>query len=136
MLPAIKSSPAAKWLRARTDFLAKEKKLTHLSDQLARERQELPRTKVEKDYVFTGPQGKLSLAQLFDGRSQLATYHFMFGPNWEEGCPGCSFLMDHTSTQFPARRWPARYQPARVLGCASSDKTPADAPQAQAVAEI
>ena len=85
----------SEWLRAHSEFLAKEKELTHLSDQLARQRRELPWARVEKDYVFTGPQGKLSLADLFDGRSQLATYHFMFGPDWEEGCPGCSYLMDH-----------------------------------------
>ncbi len=85
----------SEWLRARSEFLAKEKELTHLSDRLAQERRELPWTKVEKDYVFAGVQGKLSLAQLFDRRSQLATYHFMFGPDWDEGCPGCSYLMDH-----------------------------------------
>ena len=85
----------SEWLRARSEFLAREKELTHLSDELARQRRELPWTRVEKDYVFTGPQVKLSLADLFLGRSQLATYHFMFGPDWEEGCPGCSYLMDH-----------------------------------------
>jgi hypothetical protein len=78
----------SEWLRARSEFLAKEKELTHLSDQLAQKRQELPWTKVEKDYVFTGLQGKSSLAQLFDGRSQLATYHFMFGPDWGRGVSG------------------------------------------------
>ena len=85
----------SEWLRAQRDFLAKEKELTRLSDELARERRELPWTRVEKEYVFTAPQGKLSLADLFGGRSQLATYHFMFGPDWEEGCPGCSYVMDH-----------------------------------------
>ncbi len=83
------------WLTAHTQFLAKEKELTRLSDELAGLRRELPWTRVEKEYVFTGPQGKLSLADLFNGRSQLATYHFMFGPDWEEGCPGCSYVMDH-----------------------------------------
>ena len=83
------------WLRAHGDFLAKEKELTRLSDELARRRRELPWARVEKDYAFTGPKGKLSLADLFNGRSQLATYHFMFGPDWEEGCPGCSYVMDH-----------------------------------------
>lgn len=85
----------SEWLRAHGEFLAKEKELTHLGDQLARQRRELPWVRVEKDYAFTGSQGKLSLADLFDGRSQLATYHFMFGPDWEEGCPGCSYVMDH-----------------------------------------
>ncbi|HEX4143164.1 MAG TPA: thioredoxin family protein [Pirellulales bacterium] len=83
------------WLKIRGEFLAKEKELTHLSDELARQRRELPWTRVEKNYSFTGPRGKMSLADLFDGRSQLATYHFMFGPDWEEGCPGCSYVMDH-----------------------------------------
>ncbi|HVU88241.1 MAG TPA: thioredoxin family protein [Pirellulales bacterium] len=83
------------WLRARQALLVKEKELTHLSDDLARQRQKLPRVRIEKEYVFTGPAGKVTLADLFAGRSQLATYHFMFGPDWEEGCPGCSYLMDH-----------------------------------------
>ena len=83
------------WQRIHGEFLAKEKELTHLGDDLARRRRELPWTRVEKSYAFTGPQGKLTLADLFAGRSQLATYHFMFGPDWEEGCPGCSYLMDH-----------------------------------------
>jgi predicted dithiol-disulfide oxidoreductase (DUF899 family) len=82
-------------LRACKDFLAKEKELTRLSDELARQRRELPWTRVEKEYLFDGPKGKLSLADLFDGRSQLATYHFMFGPDWVEGCPGCSYVSDH-----------------------------------------
>jgi predicted dithiol-disulfide oxidoreductase (DUF899 family) len=83
------------WLRAHSDFLTKEKELTRLSDEIARQRQELPWARVEKEYVFRGAQGKMSLADLFDGRSQLATYHFMFGPDWKEGCPGCSYVMDH-----------------------------------------
>ena len=75
--------------RASSDFLAKEKELTRLVDELARQRRELPWAQVEKEYVFTGPAGKMGLADLFAGRSQLATYHFMFGPDWQEGCPGC-----------------------------------------------
>jgi predicted dithiol-disulfide oxidoreductase (DUF899 family) len=85
----------SEWLRAHREFLDKEKELTRLSDELGRQRRELPRTKVEKPYVFATSQGNVSLADLFDGRGQLATYHFMFGPDWVEGCPGCSFLMDH-----------------------------------------
>jgi len=85
----------SEWLRAQAGFLAKEKELTRLSDELARQRRDLPWVKVDKNYVFTGPGGSLNLADLFDGRSQLATYHFMFGPEWEEGCPGCSHVMDH-----------------------------------------
>jgi predicted dithiol-disulfide oxidoreductase (DUF899 family) len=75
--------------------LAKEKELTHLSDDLARERRKLPQVRVEKEYTFIGPSGNVTLPELFAGRSQLATYHFMFGPDWEEGCPGCSYVMDH-----------------------------------------
>jgi predicted dithiol-disulfide oxidoreductase (DUF899 family) len=85
----------SEWLRAHGDFLAKEKELTRLSDEVSHQRRGLPRTPVEKEYVFDGPHGKVSLAELFDGRSQLATYHFMFGPDWPEGCPGCSYVTDH-----------------------------------------
>jgi predicted dithiol-disulfide oxidoreductase (DUF899 family) len=83
------------WLRASGAFLAKEKELTRLSDELSRQRRALPWTPVEKEYIFEGPHGKASLADLFDGRSQLATYHFMFGPDWAEGCPSCSYVTDH-----------------------------------------
>jgi predicted dithiol-disulfide oxidoreductase (DUF899 family) len=85
----------SQWLRAYGDFLAKEKELTQLSDELSRRRRDLPWARVEKDYIFDGPHGKASLADLFDGRSQLATYHFMFGPDWPEGCKGCSYVTDH-----------------------------------------
>lgn len=85
----------SEWLKAAAEFLAKEKELTRRSDELARKRLTLPWTRVEKEYVFDGAQGKVSLAQLFAGRSQLATYHFMFGPDWAEGCPNCSFVTDH-----------------------------------------
>ena len=84
------------WLVARKAHLAREKELTRLRDQVSAERRELPWVKVEKPYVFDGPDGKETLADLFDGRSQLIVYHFMFGPEWEEGCPSCSFLSDHT----------------------------------------
>jgi len=83
------------WIKAATDFLAKEKELTELSDELARRRRALPWTRVTEDYVFDGPNGPVSLADLFAGRSQLAVYHFMFGPDWNEGCPSCSFVTDH-----------------------------------------
>src|SRR6266704_1527591 len=84
----------AEWLAARKQFLAKEKEFTHLRDELSRQRRELPREKVEKKYVFEGPNGTVGLADLFGGRSQLVVYHFMFGPGWKEGCPSCSFLAD------------------------------------------
>src|SRR4029077_11309221 len=79
------------WLSARTALLAKEKEFTRLRDDLNRQRRELPWEKVDKQYIFDGPNGKASLADLFAGRSQLVVYHFMFGPDWDEGCPICSF---------------------------------------------
>jgi predicted dithiol-disulfide oxidoreductase (DUF899 family) len=84
------------WLAARKKLLAKEKKLTHDHDAIAAERRQLPWVKVEQNYVFDGPNRKVTLADLFDGKSQLIIYHFMFGPEWNEGCPSCSFNMDHT----------------------------------------
>ncbi len=90
-----KAVPHAKWIEARKELLAKEKEFTRQRDELSRLRRELPWEKVEKDYVFEGPRGKEKLADLFDGRSQLAIYHFMFGPGWIEGCKSCSYLADH-----------------------------------------
>jgi predicted dithiol-disulfide oxidoreductase (DUF899 family) len=83
------------WTAARKAHLANEKEFTRARDELARERRELPWVRVEKTYVFDGPHGKETLADLFDGRRQLIVYHFMFGPGWEQGCPSCSFLSDH-----------------------------------------
>ncbi|MDH3235287.1 MAG: thioredoxin family protein [Alphaproteobacteria bacterium] len=83
------------WLAARQDLLAKEKEFTKQRDAISAARRELPWVKVEKDYVFDGPDGQTTLAELFDGRSQLIVYHFMLGPGWEQGCPSCSFLADH-----------------------------------------
>jgi predicted dithiol-disulfide oxidoreductase (DUF899 family) len=85
---------AAAWLAARKEFLAKEKEFTRLRDDLSRRRRELPWEKVEKKYVFEGPNGTETLADLFDGRTQLIVYHFMLGPGWKEGCPSCSYLAD------------------------------------------
>lgn len=84
------------WLAARKNLLAKERQLTQQHDAIAAERRRLPWVKVEKNYVFDSPNGKKTLAELFDGKSQLIVYHFMFGPDWNEGCPSCSFNMDHT----------------------------------------
>jgi len=83
------------WIAERKKYLKKEKEFTRLRDRLSAERRELPWVNVEKTYVFDGPKGKETLADLFDGRSQLVVYHFMFGPGWEQGCPSCSFLSDH-----------------------------------------
>ena len=83
------------WIAARKEHLAKEKEFTRLRDQLSELRRQLPWVKVDKEYVFEGPNGNESLSDLFEGRSQLIIYHFMFGPTWDEGCPSCSFLADH-----------------------------------------
>jgi len=83
------------WLEARTKLLDKEKQLTRLRDALSDERRKLPWVRVDKEYVFDSPGGMRTLADLFEGRSQLIVYHFMFGPEWQEGCPSCSFNMDH-----------------------------------------
>lgn len=88
------------WLAARTALLAKEKELTRANDELSRQRRALPWVKVEKHYVFEAPGGQQTLADLFDGRSQLIVKHFMFGPDWEEGCTGCSFHADHVDGAF------------------------------------
>ena len=89
------------WLTARRELLAKEKQLTRQSDALAAERRKLPWVKVEKQYVFDTPGGKKTLAELFEGRSQLIVYHFMFGKDWNEGCPSCSILGDHIDGSAP-----------------------------------
>lgn len=83
------------WLQARKELLMREKQLTRQRDEVDRMRRELPWVKVEKNYVFDGPDGKETLADLFAGRSQLIVSHFMFGPGWNEGCVGCSFRSDH-----------------------------------------
>ncbi len=85
------------WLAASKALLVEEKAYTRAGDELARKRRALPWVKVDKTYVFETPQGRKTLADLFDGRSQLIIYHFMMGPDWEEGCVGCSFLSDHMS---------------------------------------
>jgi predicted dithiol-disulfide oxidoreductase (DUF899 family) len=91
--PNVVSHP--EWLAARKQFLTKEKEFTRLRDELSRQRRTLPWEKVEKRYEFDSTGGKVSLADLFDGRSQLIVYHFMLGPGWEQGCPSCSYLADH-----------------------------------------
>ena len=85
-----------RWVAERKALLAHEKELTRLRDQIARERRALPWERIEKDYVFDAPEGRRSLADLFEGRRQLLVQHFMFGPGWEQGCPSCSFMADHT----------------------------------------
>lgn len=89
------------WLAARTELLVKEKELTRARDKLNEARRALPWEPVTKDYIFDAPSGPKSLSELFDGRSQLIVYHFMFAPDWEEGCVGCSFLADHVDGAIP-----------------------------------
>ncbi len=91
----------AEWLIARKDLLTREREFTRQRDALSAARRQLPMVKIDKEYVFDGPNGKESLADLFDGRSQLIVYHFMFGPDWEEGCKSCSYLADH----FDGANW-------------------------------
>ena len=83
------------WLKARLELLKKEKKHTESRDELTRTRQDMPWVKIEKDYGFDGQDGKIYLRELFEGKSQLVVYHFMFEEDWEEGCKSCSFLADH-----------------------------------------
>lgn len=83
------------WLDARRTLLAKEKEFTRLRDELSQTRRQLPWVSIDKDYVFDGRDGKKTLAELFDGRSQLVIYHFMYGPDWQEGCKSCSFWADN-----------------------------------------
>jgi predicted dithiol-disulfide oxidoreductase (DUF899 family) len=85
----------AEWIEARRALLAKEKELTRLRDRLAQERRTLPWVKIEKNYIFDGPNGEVTLAELFDGRSQLFIKHFMMGPGASTQCVGCSFEVDH-----------------------------------------
>lgn len=89
------------WLDARKALLQEEKALTRARDALAEKRRALPWVRVDKDYTFEGPNGPVRLADLFAGKRQLIVYHFMFGPDWEEGCLGCSFLSDHVDPILP-----------------------------------
>ena len=88
--------PADLWVAERKALLEREKDLVHLSDEIARARRALPWERVAKHYIFDAPAGRRSLADLFEGRRQLLVQHFMFGPGWEQGCPSCSYMADHT----------------------------------------
>jgi predicted dithiol-disulfide oxidoreductase (DUF899 family) len=83
------------WVAQRRALLAREKELTHLRDRVARERRALPWVRIKKNYVFDAPEGRRTLADLFDGHHQLVVQHFMFAPGWEQGCKSCSFMADH-----------------------------------------
>src|SRR5678809_50629 len=89
------------WIEARKTLLAKGKQLTRMGDEIATQRRQLPWTRVEKNYTFDAPHGKVSLADLFGPHSQLFVYHFMFGPDWKEGCPSCSYVCDHIDGAVP-----------------------------------
>ena len=96
--PVVERSEA---LASRLDLLAKEKAFTRARDDLARARRTLPWVRIDKHYEFDAPSGKKTLAELFAGRSQLIVQHFMFSPDWDEGCVGCSFSADHVDSALP-----------------------------------
>lgn len=83
------------WLAARSALLKKEKEFTVLRDKLGQQQRDMPWVSVDKEYLFVGPNGKQTLSDLFDGRTQLIVYHFMYDPNWDAGCPSCSFWADN-----------------------------------------
>ena len=87
----------AQWLQERTELLAREKELTRIRDRLIADRRRLPMERVDRDYRFTGPNGEVTLAELFEGRRQLIVCHFMFDPEWEDGCPSCTAGADEMS---------------------------------------
>ncbi|MGB6454646.1 MAG: DUF899 family protein, partial [Streptosporangiaceae bacterium] len=100
-MTASKIGTREEWAAAREQLLAREKEYTRLGDELARQRRELPWVKVEKNYRFETDDGARMLAELFDGRSQLVVYHFMFGPSYEAGCPTCSSIADAVNGILP-----------------------------------
>jgi predicted dithiol-disulfide oxidoreductase (DUF899 family) len=110
----IKNHPVVsrdEWISARTALLKKEKEFTRARDELSRQRRDLPWVRVDKKYVFDGPAGPETLAQLFENRSQLLVYHFMFAPEWDEGCKHCSFWADH----FDATRVHLKHRDATLV---------------------
>lgn len=109
-----------KWLAARRDFLREEKEFSKLRDRIAAHRRELPWVKVDQPYTFESPGGRVSLAELFDGRSQLIVYHFMLAPGWEEGCRGCSYVSDHFDGTLPHLN--ARDVSFTAVSCASLEE--------------
>ena len=93
-MPEHRSATREEWVSARAELLQREKELTRMGDELARQRREVPWVPVEKEYTLQTAEGTRTLAELFDGRSQLVVYHFMFGPHYEAGCPSCSSTAD------------------------------------------
>ena len=101
MEPQRRIGTKQEWLDASRALLVEEKAHMRAGDEIARKRRELPWVKVDKTYAFDTPQGRKTLAELFDGRSQLIVYHFMLGADWQEGCVGCSFVSDHMAGVLP-----------------------------------
>lgn len=104
MMDSLTSQPIVtreQWIEQRKELLKREKELTRQADALAAERRRLPWVRIEKTYTFQSPQGPVTLGDLFMGRPQLIIYHFMFGPDWAEGCPSCSMLADHADATLP-----------------------------------
>ena len=93
-MPEHRTATREEWVAARAELLQREKELTRMSDELARQRRELSWVPVEKEYALQTAEGSRTLGELFDGRSQLVVYHFMFGPHYEAGCPSCSSTAD------------------------------------------
>jgi len=91
----------SEWLAARKELLAEEKRLTRQMDAVSAKRRALPWVKIDKDYQFDGPCGRVALADLFMGKSQLVIQHFMLGPGWGEGCQSCAYMADHTDGMLP-----------------------------------
>ena len=100
-MPEHRTGTREEWELARAELLRREKELTRMGDELAQARRELPRLRVEKEYTFQTADGPKTLAELFDGRSQLVVYHFMFGPEFEAGCPVCSSIADSFNGVLP-----------------------------------
>lgn len=111
--------PEQDWLAARKSLLEKEKAFTAARDALAAERRQLPMVRVSKDYAFDAPSGRVTLAALFAGKSQLVVYHFMFGPDWKQGCKSCSFWADGFSRAEP-------HLAARDVALAAVSRAPLD----------
>src|SRR5437867_3430524 len=100
-MPQRKIATREEWSAARKELLEREQELSKLDEELAKQRQELPWVAVEKEYTFDTEEGKKTLVELFDGRSQLLIYHLMFGPTYEQACPGCTGLADHLDAALP-----------------------------------
>lgn len=111
------------WIDARKELLTREKEFTKARDALSKARRALPWVRVEKGYLFEGPSGTESLADLFDGRGQLIVYHFMFGPDWKEGCPSCSYLADH----FDGANWHLKHRDVTLIAASRAPLEKLDA---------